>query len=115
MAHHVMKKEKVKSSTYDITREFILKKLSHEDMAKKRSLSFGTILGHLEKLVAKGKINPKLDLAYFKPETGRYEKIIGTFEKVRQQTGEVRLAPVREALGDDFSYEELRVARLFLN
>ena len=33
---------------------------------------------------------------------------------MRQQTGEVRLAPVREALGDSFSFEELRVARLFL-
>ena len=83
-------------------------------MTKERGLSFGTILGHLEKLVATGKIDSKIDLAYLRPKSERSEKIIGAFEKIKKHTGEIRLAPVREVLVDSFSFEELRVARLFL-
>ena len=110
-----MRKEKIKSSTDDVTRELLLRKLSLEAMAKERGLSFGTILGHLEKLIATGKIDQKVDLAYMRPKSERCAKMIWVFEKIRQKTGEIRLAPVREALGDSFSFEELRVARLFLD
>ncbi|MFA5954860.1 MAG: AAA family ATPase [Patescibacteria group bacterium] len=114
-ADRTARKEKIKISTYDTTSELLLRKLSITDIAKERGLSFDTILGHLEKLIATGKVNPKVDLVYLRPKSERYAKIIRAFKKIRQRTGEVRLVPVREVLGDSFSFEELRVARLFLD
>ncbi|MBI5733586.1 MAG: AAA family ATPase [Candidatus Kerfeldbacteria bacterium] len=109
------KKEKIPGSTYDTTHTLLLQKLSAQAVAKERGLTFGTILNHIEKLVAQRKLYPNRDLAYLKPEPRRYEKIRLAFEKVQQQTGKTRLSRVRETLGDSFSFEELRMARLFLD
>ncbi|PJE75539.1 AAA family ATPase [Candidatus Uhrbacteria bacterium CG10_big_fil_rev_8_21_14_0_10_48_11] len=114
-ADHAVRQEKSKRSTYAITRELLSKKLSLEGMAKERGLNLGTILTHLEKLVATKKIDPRVDLAYLRPKSERFEKMIRAFEKIKKRDGETRLAPVRQVLGDSFSFEELRVARLFLN
>lgn len=53
----------------------------------------------------------EIDLSYLNqiPER-RFNKIKTAFEK----TNDIKLAPVREILGQDFSYQELRLARLFL-
>ena len=90
-------------------------KISIQAMAKKRGLSLGTIINHIERLVAQKKLDPERNLGHLKPKRERYEKIKREFKKERQQTGEARLAPVREALGENFSFEELRMARLFLD
>lgn len=109
------KKEKAPGSTHNTTRTLLLQKLSVQAVAKERGLSLGTIINHIEKLVAQKKIDPKRDLAHLKPEPRRYEKIRLEFDKARKQTGEARLSPVREALGENYSYEELRMVRLFLD
>ena len=94
-------------STYDKTKVFIEAKLSLQEVAKHRQLSQNTIVGHLEKIAACDK---GVDLEYLRPPRERFEKIKGAFE----QTEDLKLSPVREILGDDFSYQEIRLARLFL-
>lgn len=111
---HQTKKEKTPNSTYENTRLLLLQKLSISTIAKKRALTQSTVISHLEKLVTQKKINPEQELAHLKPEQKRYEKIRQALERVRQQTGEARLSPAREALGENFSFEELRLVRLFL-
>jgi len=51
---------------------------------------------------------------HLKPEQPRFQKIKTAFEIVYAKEKKMLLAPVREALGDDFTFEELRLARLFL-
>jgi ATP-dependent DNA helicase PIF1 len=110
-----IKKEKKISSTYDITRALLLQKKSIRAIATERALSSDTIISHIEKLVAQKRLNPKRKLAHLQPESKRYEKIKKEFEKIYQETGELRLSPVYEALGESFDFEELRIARLFLD
>lgn len=105
-----LKKKKV--STYEATRELLLQKLSIKEMAKKRGMTEGTIINHLEKLAEKG--NGAIDLSYLKLDGPRMDTIKTVFETLRKKTGEARLAPARNILGRDFSYDELRLARLFL-
>ncbi len=112
---HQSKKDKISISTYDTTKKLLLQKLSISAIATERGLNEDTILSHVEKLAAKKMIDPKRDLIYLKPETKRYEKIKKEFAKIYQHTGELRLLPVREALGKNFSFEELRLVRLFLD
>ncbi len=96
-----------KGSTYDATRELLAQGLSLEDVAKERGFALSTIVGHVEKLRAAGE---DISLDHIAPSGERFEQIKSAFQK----TGGIALSPVRDVLGEDFSYEELRVGRLFL-
>lgn len=95
-------------STYDATKQLLLKQLPIAEIAKQRNLSQGTIVSHIEKLV---EADPQLDLAYLQPTSLRFNIIAKVF---KQLGGNMALAPVREVLGDSFSYDELRLARIFI-
>lgn len=101
------KEKKEFVSTYEKTRRFVSDKLPIKEIAKRRGLSEGTILSHLERLAAGEK---ELDLGYLRLLEERFQKIKAAF----QQSEDVKLFPVREILGKGFSYQELRLARLFL-
>jgi|GEM_PF-2983873 len=64
----------------------------------------------MEKLILEG---VELDLEYLKKTfpKNRLKKIHEAFKK----SGDTKLLPVRELLGKDFSFDELRVARLLLD
>ena len=94
-------------STLSETKKLILQKISINEIAKKRGLSIGTILSHLEKIST---ADPLLDITHLKLQSERFGKIRDAFNK----TGDILLAPVHEILGEDYSYEELRLARIFL-
>lgn len=100
-------KEKESISTYEMTKSFVCQKLSIEEMAKCRGLSEETILSHLERLASSDK---GLDLKHLQFSDDRFNKIKQAFF----QTKDLKLSPVKEILGDDFSYKEIRLARLFL-
>jgi ATP-dependent DNA helicase RecQ len=98
---------KRKGSTYQETKNLALQKKSLEEMARLRGMTPAIICGHLEKLVNAGE---DLDLAYLKPREERFAQIRAAF----QRSGGRALTPVKEMLGGDFSYDELHLARLFL-
>lgn len=92
-------------STYEQTKNFVSEKLSIKEISKRRGLTEDTILQHLEKLVTD---KEKIDLRHLQPSKKRFEKIRMAF----QQSGSWQLTPVREILGENFFYRELRLARL---
>lgn len=106
--------DRKKASTLEATLELVSRKLPLAQIAKERALTLGTILNHLEKLVSEKKIAPARDLAHIKPEQNRFEKAKSAFEAVYKKEGRMLLSPARDMLGEDFSFEELRLARLFL-
>lgn len=107
------KKEKV--DTIQATGILALKKLSISDIAKERGMTVGTIMRHLEKLAEAKSIVPTRDLMHLSPDPDRLAEIEKAFKTAYARTKEIRLSPVRELLNDSFSFEELRLARLFLN
>lgn len=96
-----------KISTIEQTKILLKYKLSLKEMANVRNIKERTILSHLEKLIESGE---NINIEHLKPEKERFEQIKQAFE----QLDTTKLAPVRELLGDDFSYEEIQLARLFL-
>ena len=93
--------------TYRETQKLVLQKMSVEKMASMRGLASGTITSHIEKLVSTG---DKIDIGYLRPPVEQFETIKAAF----QESGGTALWPVQEILGEQFSYEELRIARLFI-
>ena len=94
-------------STYDETRGLLLQKLPIGEIARRRGLTVGTIISHVEVLVASGE---QLDLGDLMPPDDRMAKIEVAFE----DSGSLHLAPVRESLGEKYSYEEIRLVRVGL-
>jgi len=106
---------KEKISTYEKTLALIAEKMPLAEIAGKRGMTLGTIISHLEKLKAK---NSLLDLSAYKPKEKDLKIMSEAFKKATrpdQSVGrETKISPVYEILGGKYSYEELRLARLFL-
>ena len=94
-------------STHDATRQLLLQKIPLAEIAKRRGLSPGTIVSHIESITA---VDPKLDVGYLKPSQDHINVIAAAFT----QSKGTALAPVRQILGESYSYDELRLARIFL-
>ena len=94
-------------STFDQTQKLVAQKMTIDQIAKIRGFSSDTIVSHIEKIAAD---DTGLDLTYLRPAPGRFEKIKAAF----QTTGDTALNPVRQILGEDYSYQELSLARIFL-
>lgn len=99
-----------KLSTYEETGKLLKEKMSIEDIAVRRDLTTGTVVAHLEKLRDKGYGE---DFDYLKKSINadRLLKIKEAFSKTKDD----KLSPVRKHLGDDFSFDEIRLARLFID
>ncbi len=82
------------------------------EIAKKRSLTEGTIINHLEKLVKQNKIN-KSDL--FRLLSSELSKSLPKINAVFTELGFERLSPVFEKLDGRYSYDQLRLCRLLLD
>ncbi|MFH1089488.1 MAG: DNA helicase RecQ [Candidatus Uhrbacteria bacterium] len=94
-------------STFQKTKELLDKKYSVAKIAHERGMAESTITQHIIKLFDE---NPKLDIEYLRPDPARLEKIKAACKKADT----FMLGPVKAILGDEFSYEEIRLARLFL-
>jgi len=98
---------KDKIPTQEKTRGLINEGLSLRDIAKMRGMTLGTIISHLEKLKAE---DSKIDLKKYKPKSADLKKIKRAFE----ETKDTKLAPVHRKLKGVYTYDDLRLARLFL-
>ena len=94
-------------STYEKTLALVAEGLSLVEIAGKRGMALGTIISHLEKMKAK---NHKLNLSSYKPK----EKDLKIMSDAFKKSGETKISPVHRMLDGRYSYEELRLARLFL-
>ena len=96
-----------KVPTHEQTKALIDKGLSLKEIAKERGMTTGTIIAHFEKLK---QLDDKIDLNRFKPNSADFKKIRDAFKTLKDMS----LTPARKKLRNMYSYEELRLARLFL-
>ena len=81
--------------------------LSVRDIAQGRGLTETTITNHLERLVASGE---HVELGHLVPPQDRRTAIA---RAIHDSAGDL-LSPVRELLGDDYSYDEIRLVKIWL-
>lgn len=94
------------TDTHQLTKSLIEQKKTITEIAARRGMSVSTIVGHIERI----RDNEPIDIEYLKPDPDRLETILHAFKR----SGGTALAPVRERLGETYSYDELRFVRLFL-
>ena len=94
-------------TTYLETKRLLSDQLPIDEIATRRGLTAGTIIGHLERLIEAGE---KVDITYLMPAPAHLAKIKSAFEN----SGSGKLAPVQEILGQEYSYREIRLVRAYL-
>ena len=99
--------------TLEATFSLLEKARSIEEIAKKRGLASTTIVNHLEEIKLKGKIYASRDLSHLE-RPKRFKAMKAALEAVRDAEGKILLSPARAILGESYSYDELRLARLFI-
>lgn len=87
------------------TEEMLLEKASLKEIAKENDVKIQTVVNHIERLYKKDK---PVDIEHLLPPNEDLEKIKAAFLK----KGTEFLKPVYEFLGEKYSYETLRLARL---
>ncbi len=109
------KQKEKKIPTHHVTKKLLLEKKLLKEIAAARSLTVGTILDHIEQLLAE---EETFDVQYLRtssiPDT-KFKKITDAFAAVAEKNPERRLAPIKILLGKGYTYDEIRLARLFLN
>ena len=106
-ASHTSVKPIYSGSTHDETRQLLLQKIPINEIARRRGLTPGTIIAHIETIAT---TDPHLDIVYLKPPQDRLKVITAAFA----QSKGTALAPVRQILREIYSYDELRLARIFI-
>ena len=101
-------KHTFEGTTYDETKKFLKQKIPIKAIAEIRGITEGTIVSHMEKIISEDK---SFDISYLQPEKKRFDIIAKAFKKANTYA----LTPVKEILGDAYTYDELRLARVFLN
>jgi ATP-dependent DNA helicase PIF1 len=99
-------------STYEKTHDLLKAKKDIATIAKERGVAESTIFSHLETLQKKGTLTLD-DVLHCAP----HEHFVAQCEEVGEvfkKTGDWKLTPVKEQVGDAYSYEDLRLIRLVL-
>jgi len=112
-------KKNLKKSTYLISKEYIDKGLSLNEIARERGLTRGTIIGHLPKIREK---YPKTDISKFKPADALMNKLQDTYDKLIaenkgenfQKSGLLTLRALYNAMERKVSYEDIKLGMAFL-
>lgn len=99
-----------KKSTYELTKEALSSCSSLEHLAKKRSLKIATVLSHLERLSN----NKSLKTTDIEHLLKLPERDISKIHEQFNSLGTGKLRPVYDALGEKYSFEDIRLARLTL-
>lgn len=93
------------SQTHTVTKHLLDQGLTLEEIAEKREISLNTVLNHLEKITSNDK-SVKLD--HLEIDEKRLKEITLAIKKI----GAEKLRPIRDELGDEYSYDEIRLARI---
>ncbi len=96
------------------TKSLLPRKLSLVQMATERGVIVGTIINHLEQLVTARELDALIDFSHLKPSPEQLAEIKKAFEKVRKTDPSLPLSPTRRLLGNKYTFDDLRLARLFL-
>ena len=104
-----LKKTKTKEKRYEKTVQMISGGMNIADIARERGLTEGTIMTHLEEACKKGKILNE-QMAHLKTEN---EDGLKEIHDAFRELGITFLNPIRDHLNGRYSYDTIRLARLF--
>lgn len=107
------KKKKSRISPMQETKNMLSQGMGIKEILEIKGVKIGTVLDHIEKIVAE---DSSFDINHLKDEVpaGKYKKIWMAFRELYGENRDFLLAPIKNKLGSAYTYEELRIVRLFV-
>ncbi|MGH7141354.1 MAG: helix-turn-helix domain-containing protein [Minisyncoccia bacterium] len=100
-------RQKTRANTFDETLHLLKEGKSIEEIAEERGIQGRTIVGHLEELWKKGKIT-RADIEHILPDADVIDDVHNALRAVDSEF----LRPVFDHLGEKYSYDQIRLAKL---
>lgn len=107
-----LKKKKEKISTFIETLSLFREGKTMKEIAKARKLKERTIFDHIEHLFEKKEIEREQIMRLV---SSKLKKKLPEINKIFEKIGKEKLTPVFEKMDGEFSYEDLRLARMLFN
>jgi GTPase SAR1 family protein len=109
----IKKRKKNRISPIQETKRMVEEGMGLKEIIDIKGVKLGTVLEHIEKII---KEDSNLNINHLKTEvpTGKFKKAYMTFRDMYGENRELLLSPIKNKLGDGYSYEELRIVRLFV-
>ena len=110
---NINKKKKSRISPMQETKNMLSQGMGIKEILDIKGVKIGTILDHIEKIIAE---DSSFDITHLKKEvpTGKYKKIWMVFRELYGENRDFLLSPIKNKLGTAYTYEELRIVRLFV-
>lgn len=114
----VLKKKNKTTDTLVATAELVKQQKSLDEMIAIRGFTRRTLVRHLRQV---RRLFPDIDLTYLRPNDvsiARIQEVVDILredEENRTAKGDLRLAPVYHALGEEMSYDDLSFAMVFVD
>ncbi len=107
------KKKKNKISPIQETKNMLSQGMGMKEILEHKGIKIGTLLDHIEKIITE---DPDFDIKHLKDEipTGKYKKIWMAFRELYGENRDFLLNPIKNKLGSAYTFEELRIVRLFV-
>lgn len=107
------KKKKNRISPIQETKNMLSQGMGIKEILEIKGVKIGTLLDHIEKILDE---EPSFDITHLKKEvpTGKYKKIWMAFRELYGVNRDFLLSPIKNKLGTAYTYEELRIVRLFV-
>jgi hypothetical protein len=87
--------------------------LTIKEISKMKNIKIDTVISNIERIVAR---DSKFDISKLKNEVSntKFTKIYSAFKEIYGENRDFLLSPVKNKLGSGYTYEELRLVRLFV-
>ena len=107
------KKKKSRISPMEETKNMLKQEMGLKEMLEIKGVKIGTLLDHIEKIIEE---EPDFNITHLKKEVpgGKYKKIWMVFRELYGENRDFLLSPIKNKLGSAYTYEELRIVRLFV-
>ncbi len=107
------KTNKRRISPMEETKNMLKEGMGIKEILQHKGVKVGTLLDHIEKIL---KDDPSFNINHLKSEVSvnKFKKIWVAFKDLYSENRDFLLAPVMNKLGTGFTYEELRIVRLFV-
>jgi len=105
--------KKKKISPIQETKNMLTQGMGIKEILEIKGIKIGTLLDHIEKIITE---DPDFDIKHLKDEvpTGKYKKIWMAFRELYGENRDFLLNPIKNKLGSAYTFEELRIVRLFV-
>ena len=113
------KTEEPKVASFLKTKILVKQKKSIADIAKERDMTESTVMKHIVDIM---KDDPECDISHLQPNHEIIEKVAQAVEEIKKrnseedfsENGDIRLKPIFVALNEEVSYDDIRLALLFI-